>query len=199
MTEYIIRSLKASELAQIYPRIEADFAIGEYPPMEVLYHQMVEGSQEGYVLVDEERCLAYSFCAASPNHEHILITLFAVFLEYRGQGIGTAFLKKLHGLFEREEIIIVEVEKPELAQTEIERRKRIQRIAFYEKEGYILVKGIEYIIWGIPMHLMVWSHNDSLAVIIKEVKQIMYQIYFKLLGERFINKMQFTETGNDKQ
>lgn len=194
MNELFIRSLEASELKNIYPRIEADFAAGEYPPMDVLYKHMQEGSQEGYVLWDGKKYLAYSFCAANPAHDHILITLFAVFSEYRGQGIGTVFLKKLHKIFNPARMVIVEVEKPEEAHTEEERKRRLWRIAFYEKEGYVLIKGIEYYIWDIPLHLMVWSPKFDVTVNYHEIKEIMHQIYFRLLGKRYINKMQIRES-----
>jgi len=193
MSEYLMRTMEASELKDFYPRIERDFAAGEYPPMDVLYNHIQEGRQEGYVLYDGTGDLAYSFCAASPGRDYVLITLFAVFKEYRGQGIGSAFLNELHKIYINERAIIVEVEKPEEAQTTEEKNKRLRRIAFYEKEGYRLIKEVDYIIWDIPMHLMVWSLNICDAMLNKQIKQIMHQIYFGLLGDRFINKMQFRE------
>jgi len=197
MNDLYIRPINASALKDFYPRIERDFAAGEYPPMEVLYNHMLQGKQEGYALWDGNRYLAYSFCAANPACDHILITLFAVLAEYRGQGIGTTFLKMMNKKF-NESIIIVEVEKPEEAQTEEERDKRLWRIAFYEKEGYILINGIAYIIWDIPMHLMVRSPKINVPFKHQKIIKIMYQIYFGLLGKRFINKMQIKETNGEK-
>lgn len=193
MSDYRIRSMLAPELKDFYPRIKRDFAVGEYPPMEVLYNHLQAGKQEGFVLSDGNGDLAYSFCAASPDRDYILITLLAVFQEYRGRGIGSTFLKKLHKKYVDEHAIIVEVEKPEETQIVEERDRRLHRIAFYEKEGYRLIKGIDYTIWDIPMHLMALSLNDGDAMINKEIKQIMHQIYFELLGKQFIHKMQFKE------
>lgn len=190
MSEYYIRAMVASELKDFYPRIKSDFAAGEYPPMDVLYNHLQEGRQEGFVLSDGTGDLAYSFCAANPDHEYILITLLAVFQQYRGMGIGSTFLNELHKKFVNERAIIVEVEKPEEARTVEERDKRLHRIAFYEKEGYRMIKGLDYTIWDIPLHLMAFSSNDGDAIN-KEIKQIMHQIYFGLLGKQFIHKMQF--------
>ncbi|MBP1761048.1 MAG: hypothetical protein H6Q64_590 [Firmicutes bacterium] len=197
MNDLYIRSIAASELKDFYPRIERDFASGEYPPMDVLYDHMLQGKQEGYALWDGNRYLAYSFWVANLAYDHILITLFAVLSEYRGQGIGTIFLKNLHKMINNS-IIIVEVEKPEEAKTKKERDKRLRRIAFYEKEGYILINGIDYIIWDIPMHLMVRSQKINEPLNNQEVIQIMQQIYFGLLGKRFINKLQIKETNGEK-
>lgn len=193
MSEYYLRSMEASELKNLYPRIEKDFEQGEYPPLNVLDNQLQQGSQKGYVLYDGKNDLAYSFCAASSTQDYILITLLAVFQEHRGIGVGSAFLDELHRIYVHKHAIIVEVEKPEEAKTEEERDKRIRRIKFYEQKGYCLVKGIEYVIWDIPMHLMVCSINICDATINEEIKQIMHQIYFRLLGNQFINKMQFKE------
>ena len=63
-------------------------------------------------------------------------------------------------------------------------------IAFYEMEGYILINGIDYIIWDIPMYLMVRSPRIKQSLNQQEVIQIMQQIYFGLLGKRFIKKLQ---------
>lgn len=197
MSDFYVCSIEASELGDFYPRIERDFATGEYPPMDVLYDHMLQGRQEGYALwEDGNRYLAYSFWAANPGRDHVLITLFAVLSEYRGQGIGTIFLNKLHTMI-NESIIILEVEKPEEAKTDEKRDKRLRRIAFYEKEGYVLIHGIDYIIWDIPMHLMVRSPKINERLSNQEIIQIIKQIYFGLLGKRFINKLHIKETNGE--
>jgi GNAT superfamily N-acetyltransferase len=191
MSKYYIRTLEISELKEIYPRIIEDFAVNEYPPIDVLNNHLQQGRQEGYVLCDGTRDVAYSFCAASSANDYILITLLAIFKEYRGQGIGSVLLNELHKIYANKHAAIVEVEKSEEAQTAEERDKRLRRIAFYEKEGYCLLKGINYTIWDIPMHLMVCPLNNGNVMMNEEIEQIMHQIYFGLLGNRFINKMQF--------
>jgi GNAT superfamily N-acetyltransferase len=191
MSEYYLRKLEAIELNHFYKIIERDFASGEYPPLDVLSNQLQKGRQEGFVLCDGTNDFAYCFCAASPDHDYVLISLFAVFKEYRGQGIGSTFLEKLHTRYAHKQALIVEVERPENAHTAEERDKRLRRIAFYEKAGYRLIKGINYIIWDIPMHLMVLSINAFPESIDKGIKQIMQQIYCSAAGERFLNKIQF--------
>jgi GNAT superfamily N-acetyltransferase len=191
MSEYYLRKLEAIELKYFYKIIERDFASGEYPPLDALNNQIREGRQEGLVLCDGSDDFAYCFCAASPDHDYVLISLFAVFQKYRGQGIGSTFLEELHTRYAHKQALIVEVERPEDAHTAEERDKRLRRIAFYKKAGYRLIKGINYIIWGIPMHLMVLSINASPDSIDKRIKQIMQQIYCNAAGEQFMNKIQF--------
>lgn len=193
MPEYHIRTLEASELSNFYPSIERDFASGEYPPLDVLKNHLLEGRQSGFVLCDNSIDLAYAFCAANPAHDYVLLSLLAVFPQFRGQGIGSVFLQALQKVYGQKQAIMAEVERPEDAQTAKEQDNRLRRIAFYEQAGYFLIKEINYIIWDIPMYLMALPINASAEMIKQKVKEIMYQIYFGLVGQRFINKMQIKD------
>ncbi|MGE5458970.1 MAG: GNAT family N-acetyltransferase [Methanobacterium sp.] len=185
--------MEASELKHFYPFIVRDFASGEYPPQDILHMHMKAGRQAGFVLCDGSIDVAYAFCAASAAHDYVLLSLFAVFPELRGQGIGAAFLLELQKIYALKQAIMVEVERPEEARTAEEQGHRLRRIAFYERAGYHLIRGIDYTIWDVPMHLMVLPINASLEMIKQEVEEIMYQIYLELAGERFINKVQFKQ------
>jgi hypothetical protein len=85
----------------------------------------------------------------------------------------------------------VEVETPRSARTPEERDKRIKRIEFYQKAGFILIEGIEYSIWDIPMHLMGRPLSASIETINKKIGQVLYDIYLGLMGKRYIHKMKF--------
>jgi hypothetical protein len=64
------------------------------------------------------------------------------------------------------EMLIFEVEKPELMSTDAERKIASRRIQFYQRQGARLLKGIDYVqIVGphqppTPMHLMVQLFTD---------------------------------------
>lgn len=200
MANYSIRSMQVSELKDFYPHIKKDFASGEYPPMDILAMHMQEDRQEGFVLCDGTNDIAYAFCAVSSAHGYVLLSLFAVFEAYRGKGIGSIFLKELDLCYADKLAIIVEVERPEDARTKAEQEKRQWRIAFYEKEGFQLIQGIDYIIWDIPMHLMALVLNVSYDFVNKQIKEIMHLIYSDLSGKRFINKLQIQESiGKDEK
>lgn len=85
---------------------------------------------------------------------YVLISLLAVFHEYRGQGIGSESMKELRVMYENKQAIIVEVERPDFSQTPEECDSRKRRIEFYEKAGFYLIPNIDYSIWDVPMHLM---------------------------------------------
>lgn len=93
--------MKLAELKSFFNSIKRDFSRGEYAPYDVLYQQLQSGIQEGLVFCDGERDLAYSICAAGHENGYVLISLLAVFEEYRGQGIGSAFMKAIGKMYEQ--------------------------------------------------------------------------------------------------
>lgn len=191
MSGLFIRKMEIAELEEFYIRIVNDFAVGEYPPQPVLSKQLRQGIQQGFVLHNGSENLGYSICASSNVNNCTLITLFATFEEYRGQGLGSAFLSELIKIFSQKQAVLVEVERPELAVTPAERENRLRRIAFYEREGFQLIKGIDYCIWDIPMYLMVMPIISGGETIMENIKLVMQQIYINLLGSQFIHKMEF--------
>jgi GNAT superfamily N-acetyltransferase len=147
--------MKAQEFKEIFNHIERDFVPGEYAPYDVLHQQLQNGVQEGLILCEGEQDVAYSICAGGHANGYVLISLLAVFEEFRGCGIGPAFLKELHRIYSNKQGIIVEVEKPENSQNQEVSASSAKRIGFYEKAGFYLIPNISYSIWDVPMHLMV--------------------------------------------
>ncbi|HEY5583701.1 MAG TPA: GNAT family N-acetyltransferase [Ruminiclostridium sp.] len=192
MIDNTIRRMKDQEFKEIFNRIERDFAPGEYAPYDVILQQLQKGVQEGLILCEGEHDdVAYSICTDGNTNGYVLISLLAVYEEFRGHGIGSVFLKELSRIYSGKQGIIVEVEKPENSLTQGERFTRIKRIEFYEKAGFYLIPNIDYSIWDVPMHIMVLLHSASMQPTNERVGQIMYEIYLELMGERYIHKMKF--------
>lgn len=192
MSEYFIRHMEVDEFDGFYRRIDADFPPAEHASRPVFYRQILGDIQQGLVFGDEAGDLAYSICASNHPNGYVLISFFAVFPEFRGLGIGSAFLKALSALYARKQAIIVEVERPDLAKNAKDLNLRKRRIKFYEKAGFHLIKGIDYSVWDVRMHLMALPLNVSIQKIEKQIEQIMHQIYFKTAGESSIHKVRFT-------
>jgi len=184
-----IRNVEPDELEGIFMHIKNDFALGEYPPYAALHRHLTTGVQKGYILQDRKKDVAYSFCAEGTGNGFVLISLLAVFKEFRGKGYGTAFLDELRHMYTSKKGIIIEVEKPEEAKTADEKTVREKRIAFYQKSGFYLVKNIDYCIWDIPMHLMILPGTGTGKIDNAEISQAIYEIYGELLGDRFIHKV----------
>lgn len=187
--EYTIRKIKLDEFKNIYNRIEDDFVEGEYAPYEILRQQLQKGSQKGFILLQGQREVAYSFCVEAGTNDYVLLSLLAVYQEFRGCGIGSAFLEELKRFYSKKSGIIVEVEKPEDALTEQEKIIREKRIRFYQKAGFYLVPNVDYSIWDVSMHLMVLPQLVTQQKVNEQIGHIIYQIYYELLGKQFIDKL----------
>jgi len=142
-------------------------------------------------LIEGEREVAYAICTGEESSDYILISLLAVYKEFRGCGVGSAFLEEFKKMYSDKKGLIVEVEKPEKALNDEEKIIREKRIRFYQKADFYLIPEIEYSIWDVPMHLMALPHKVTKKSINEEIGQIIYEIYFAILGKSLINKMKF--------
>lgn len=187
----MIRKMNLEEFKNIYMRIEHDFAEGEYAPFAVLAKQLEKGVQKGYIFRYSKKDVAYSICADGCSNGYMLISLLAVYEEFRGQGLGSVFLEALMNGYSQNQGIIVEVEKPENSRSKEERVLREKRINFYQNAGFYLLPDVDYTIWDVPMHLMVRPLKASMITINKLLGQIMYEIYLELMGKRYMQKLKF--------
>ena len=192
MSKYDIRGMELDELKAFYERIERDFCQGEYAPYEILYQHLQNGLQKAMIFCEGEQDLAYSVCMDNHDNSYVLISLLAVLIEFREQGNGSAFVKRLCQLYKEKQALLVEVERPDQAETQEEGNSRKRRIEFYEKVGFYLIEGVDYTIWDIPMHLMALPLVASKETINQEIKRSMHELYLSLMGEELIHKMQFS-------
>lgn len=199
MSGYFIRHMEVDELDGFYQRIDEDFPPAEHASRPVFYRQILGDIQEGLVFGDEAGDLAYSVCAANHANGYVLISFFAVFPEFRGQGIGSAFLKALSAFYAHKQALIVEVERPELAKTAKDLDLRGRRINFYQKSGFLPIEGIDYSVWDVRMNLMARPLNSPFQVIEKQIEIIMYQIYLKTAGESAIHKVRFQSSIHSRE
>jgi GNAT superfamily N-acetyltransferase len=188
--DFKVRDMKLSEFDDIFDKIKHDFAQGEYAPYEVLHSQIQNGVQRGFIFVHGDQDVAYSICAEGQKYPYVLISLFAVYKEFRQSGYGSIFLEEIKKLYSDKAAIIAEVEKPEEAKNKKEKNIRTKRMEFYQKAGFYPVPEIDYSIWHVPMHLMLLSPKAK-QISNKELGEAIYDIYFKLMGERYIGMMKF--------
>ena len=186
--EYQIRPMLISELPRFYRLITADFIPGEYPPRDILETHIKTGSMHGLVFCRDRVDCAYAVNAAGAN-QFVLISLLAVFQEFRGQGIGSDFVKAMIETYKDMQGIVIEVEKPELAEDSATKHARHRRISFYEKLGFNLINGIEYEIWGMPLHLMILPLHADRRIMNHAIGEIITGLYLGLTGKELIHKL----------
>ncbi|MGC9396774.1 MAG: GNAT family N-acetyltransferase [Anaerolineae bacterium] len=80
------------------------------------------------------------------EHHLAWLWMFAVTPEARNQGIGAAIYADIVRRLPAETVaMFIEVERPDLAHTEAERALAERRIAFYRRQGALLLEGVHYV------------------------------------------------------
>jgi GNAT superfamily N-acetyltransferase len=97
-----------------------------------------------------------------------LLWYLAISPNRRGSGLGAQFYQEIARRVQVAgcQMLIFEVEKPELMSTDEEQRIASRRIQFYQRQGARLLKGIDYVQMvgppqpPTPMHLMIQLFTD---------------------------------------
>jgi len=153
-----LKKIELYDLKDLYHHhIVEDFAIYERPPLFALKNHFKKQVMEGYLFIQNDLDTAYTINILS--NQSIIISLFAVYKEYRNQGIGSLFLKDLIQVYDNK-VIILEVEIPDKSKDDLERIKRVRRIKFYQANGFVLHEDISYKIFNVPMYLMTYCKED---------------------------------------
>ena len=193
MSDCGLRAMNPADLKTYYKYIKQDFPVGEYAPYDILLQQLRDGRQRGVILHEGDQDLAYAICSGA--HDFVLISLLAVLPQRRGQGLGSKILAALQDHYSNRAGLIAEVERPELARNEQEERTRQSRLHFYRQAGFYLITGIEYFIWGVPMHLMACSLQMDIDNISARIETIMYELYLKQSGPQYIHNLMIKRIG----
>ena len=184
-----LRAVPYDAIADLYARIERDFPTpAERPPLTTFRRYVKSGAAEAFDVLLGAQSAAYAACTW--GEESVLCSFLAVEPAMRAHGIGSQVLRRLCAYYESAKALIVEVEQPELAEDETDRLQRERRIAFYERAGFKLVPGIDYTIWGIPMHLMVRPLCAGFTDIAGDLPVEMHAVYAKLFPPKLMHKMQ---------
>ncbi len=147
MTE--LRELTMEQMESVYKEhMTKDFPKDELRPLWKIRESFLNGIQFGYGLYEisedcfdmdgrEGKLLAYALLLRQQSEEGsaVLLDYFAVTEENRGQGTGTFFLGKIRQMLKNNLFMILEVEHPDAAEDESERRRRERQIDFYRRNG----------------------------------------------------------------
>lgn len=183
-----LRAVAYDAIPGLYARITRDFPTpAERPPLATFRRYVKSGAAEAFDVLLGAESAAYTACTW--GDESVLCSFLAVEPAMRGRGIGSLVLRRLCAYYESAKGIIVEVEQPELAEEEADRLHRERRIAFYERAGFTLVPGLDYAIWGMPMHLMVRPLCAGFADIAAGLPGEMTAVYGKLFPPKLMHKM----------
>lgn len=186
----MLREWPKGSFGELYERMKRDFPANERPPKAALVRQLRPGRLKAFQL-DTDRCegAAYALLAGK---EGILITHLAVEPALRNKGYGTLLMNELKDTFKAQsDFLIVEVELPEKARDEAERKLREKRIAFYERIGFIGYEKLSYSIFGVPMRVMAWSVNGKPLPSVTEIEDMVKSAYRLFLPALLMGQVRF--------
>ena len=132
----LIRTLTKEERERVY----YDRILTDVPPTEIKTFPYLEGLIAKGVyrclgLFDAARLMGYAYFSCLPEEKIEVLDFFAVCTENRDCGVGSTFLGLLTDMERGAHIPVGEVEDPDYAEGE-EKRTRVRRIAFYERNGW---------------------------------------------------------------
>lgn len=184
--QWALRPMQEEELDTLYAeRIEVDFPSAERPSIAAMHRHVHNGLQNVWIMTEETpdgvRDAAYAVCAEANGI--VLVTLLAVFAENRGGGRGSALLSLLRAQYEGKRAIVLEVEDPKDATDAADLNTRERRIAFYERNGYRFLTGLEHISFGVPLLPMAVPIVDTMENLRQSAVQDLQAIYHHILPE----------------
>lgn len=183
----LIRKANEENLRKLYKEhMEKDFPAIERPPFAHFLKLTEEEMQDVLIYSEDGRDVAY--CVTAIGNAFVLISFLAVYEEFRGKGVGSQMLTEVKEFYSDKAGFMIEVEKPEAAKNEAERKLRERRIAFYERCGFFLLEKIEYLLWKVPFFIMVTEKKFGEAYIAEELRTV----YQKLLRPEYRDMLQIS-------
>ena len=151
--ESVCRVLNEEEMCRIYHEyLPRDFAADEIKPLVLMLDMLHNGTYEPLGRYLEGQLCGYAFFIR--KEDWLLLDYYVILPEWRNQGIGGIFLKKFKEFFRDCAGILLEVERPEMAEDEQERTIRVHRIRFYQRNG-VQLTGLKVRLFGVPFYIMV--------------------------------------------
>ena len=133
--ESVGRVLNEEEMCRIYHEyLPRDFAADEIKPLVLMLDMLHNGTYEPLGLYLEGQLCGYAFFIR--KEDWLLLDYYVILPEWRNQGIGGIFLKKFKEFFRDCAGILLEVERPEMAEDE-------------------QLTGLKVRLFGVPFYIMV--------------------------------------------
>ena len=177
MAELKIEELSKEQLENIYRTyMQKDFPADELKPLPMLLKAMDDGHYDALGLMEEGEIRGYALFHRL--HKDYLFDYLAVVDGNRNSGTGSIFLKMIQEHYKDADSIFGEVEDPDFAKTEEERKLQERRIGFYQRNGYIDT-GVKVQLYGVNYRLIELDMGKN------HTPQHMKQLYKKMYQSVF--------------
>ena len=180
------RPMQQDEAKAVYiGRGHRDFPSSELKSFSMIEKLMNNGCYEccGFYEKESDELCAYAFMMADTDTN--MLDYFAVCEEVREKGYGSAAIKLLKEDYIKWSGMIFEVEDDDAADTEEEKQIRQRRIAFYERNGVVMMKQKSQA-FGVDFKLMVLNLGNVTTE--NNVGYYLESIYRKMLPENLFRE-----------
>ncbi|MBQ7499525.1 MAG: GNAT family N-acetyltransferase [Clostridia bacterium] len=151
-----LRDMTKEQISVIYDtRMKYDFPPDELKPLGIIFRAIDGGIYDFLGLSDGEDTVGY--VSLIRHGADFLIDYLAIYRERRDSGLGGNLLRMLTERYPEAGSMLVEVEDPDCADGEDEKKTRIRRLDFYLRNGYTdtgaaaLCFGVKYKILEAPV------------------------------------------------
>ena len=156
-----LHKLSSIDALLIYQtHLPRDFHSNEIRPLNEVALLVESGLYYGYGLYEKDELVGYAFACSVHSSPCVLLDFCAIRPIYRSNGYGTLLIQLLREAFlELNQEIVIEVESPSSAFTDVEQHLSQRRIAFYLRCGMVHTKvhtalqGREYLVMHLPNEL----------------------------------------------
>lgn len=182
------RPMQQDEAKAVYiGRGHRDFPSSELKSFSMIEKLMNNGCYEccGFYEKESDELCAYAFMMADTDTNMLLLDYFAVCEEVREKGYGSAAIKLLKEDYIKWSGMIFEVEDDDAADTEEEKQIRQRRIAFYKRNGVVMMKQKSQA-FGVDFKLMVLNLGNVTTE--NNVGYYLESIYRKMLPENLFRE-----------
>lgn len=179
-----LEKLNKNQVEKIYREsMEVDFPADELKPLEVLFSAMDSEIYECFGLFSDGDIVGYTFLERLGND--YLIDYLAIYPQVRNQGYGGELIRLLGEYLTDATSILGEVEDPEFAKNENDRKLQARRLNFYLRNGFRNTK-IKASAFGVPFIII--EMGEGLNHSYEEVKVLYKKMYKTILPAELYEK-----------
>ena len=184
---YHCKSLTREEITDTYNKhLKNDFPKDELKPLSRILFSLDKEQYICYGIFNNETLCGYAYFASiiEDGKIYYLLDYFATVEEFRGQGIGSEFLKLLYDKVSDVEMVLCEAETPDDT-TGDEYNIRKRRIAFYLNNNFIDT-GVTASAFGVDFVLLELDIGKEHTK--DDIRNYYSKLYRSFLPEKMYNK-----------
>lgn len=183
---YKLILLSTDQIKKLYTeRMTMDFPANELKPLDMIFKLVSRGRYDCYGLVENEEIIGYAFLNRLEGREDYLVDYLAIASDRRNHGLGAELIELLAQKLVDANSILVEVENPEYATDDSDRKLKTGRVNFYMRNGF-RDTNVRAVCFGVPFCIIAYGNGDVKSE--EEIKELYKQHYKAMLPKELFDK-----------